>query len=254
MASTLDGESRDLFLGGKVVLWQPRRGYRAGIDPVLLAASVTAQAGERVLDLGCGAGAAVLCLGARVAGLDLHGLELQAGYAALARRNAADSGVTLTVHEGDVARMPAALRALRFDHVMMNPPYFSRARGTAAGDAGRETALGEQVPLAAWVEAATRRLAPGGRLWVVQRTERLPELLSAMDGRLGGVTVLPLSARAGRDADLVLLRARKGGRGPFLLRAPRLLHSGAAHVQGVPDFAPDIAAILREGSPLDWGD
>jgi len=181
-------------------------------------------------------------------------LELQAGYAALARRNAAESGIALTVHEGDVARVPAALRALRFDHVMMNPPYFSRARGTAAGDAGRETALGEQVPLAAWVEAATRRLAPGGRLWVVQRTERLPELLSAMDGRLGGVTVLPLSARAGRDADLVLLRARKGGRGPFLLRAPRLLHSGAAHVQGVPDFAPDIAAILREGSPLDWGD
>jgi tRNA1(Val) A37 N6-methylase TrmN6 len=254
MASTLDGESRDLFLGGKVVLWQPRQGYRAGLDPVLLAASVTARAGERVLDLGCGAGAAVLCLGARVAGMDLHGLELQPGYAALARRNAVDSGLTLTVYQGDVARVPADLRALRFDHVMMNPPYFSRARGTAARDLGRETALGEAVPLAVWIDAATRRLVPGGWLWVVQRVDRLPETLAAIDERLGGVTVLPLAARAGRDADLFLLRARKGDRGPFRLRAPRLLHSGVAHVQGVPDFAPDIAAVLREGAAFDWGD
>jgi tRNA1(Val) A37 N6-methylase TrmN6 len=254
MASTLDGETRDLFLGGKVVLWQPRQGYRAGLDPVLLAASVTARAGERVLDLGCGAGAAVLCLGARVAGLDLHGLELQDDYAALARRNAVESGLTLTVHQGDVARVPEDLRALRFDHVMMNPPYYSRARGTAARDAGRETALGEAVPLATWVDAATRRLVPGGWLWVVQRVDRLPETLADIDGRLGGVTVLPLAARAGRDADLFLLRARKGDRGPFRLRAPRLLHSGAAHVQGVPDFAPDIAAVLRDGAAFDWRD
>ncbi len=254
MASTLDGDSRDLFLGGKVVLWQPRRGYRAGLDPVLLAASVTARAGERVLDLGCGAGAAILCLGARLAGLDLHGLELQADYAALARRNAAESGIALTVHDGDVARVPVALRAQRFDHVMMNPPYFTRARGTAAEDTGREKALGEQVPLATWVDAAARRLVPGGWFWVVQRTERLPDLIAAMDARLGGVTVLPLAARAGRDADLVLLRARKGDRGPFRLCAPRVLHSGAAHVQGVPDFAPDIAAVLRDGAGLDWGD
>lgn len=254
MGSTWGGESRDLFLGGRVVLWQPVKGYRAGLDPVLLAASVTAEAGARVLDLGCGAGAAVLCLGARVAGLDLHGLELQADYAALARRNAAESGIALTVHEGDVARLPGALRALRFDHVMMNPPYFERARGTAAGDAGREVALGGGVPLAAWVEAGTRRLAPGGRLWVVQRMARLPELLGAMDGRLGGVTVLPLAAREGRAAELLLLRARKGDRSAFRMLAPCVLHAGAAHVQGSPDFHPAVAAVLRDGAPLDWGD
>ena len=68
------------------------------------------------------------------------------------------------------------------------------------------------------------------------------------------MTVLPLAARAGREADLFLLRARKGDRGPFRLRAPCVLHSGVAHVQGVPDFAPAIAAALREGAALDWGD
>jgi tRNA1(Val) A37 N6-methylase TrmN6 len=252
MASTSGAETRDAFLSGRVVLWQPAQGYRAGADPVLLAASVTAKPGERVLDLGCGAGAAVLCLGARVGGLELHGLELQAAYAVLARRNAAESGIALTVHEGDVARVPVALRALRFDHVMMNPPYFDRWQGTKAADAGRDTALAGDTPLAVWVEAATRRLAPGGRLWVVQRMARLPEVLAAIDGRLGAVTVLPLAARVGRAADLFLLRARKGDKSLFRLLYPQCLHEGDRHGGDRPDFRPEIAAVLRDGAALDW--
>ena len=44
MISTSDTElTYDAFLGGKLHLWQPRRGYRAGVDPVLLAASVEAK-------------------------------------------------------------------------------------------------------------------------------------------------------------------------------------------------------------------
>ena len=69
--------TRDAFLDGRLHLWQPRRGYRAATDPVLLAAFTPAKSGERVLELGCGAGAAALCLAVRVPGLDLHGLELQ---------------------------------------------------------------------------------------------------------------------------------------------------------------------------------
>ena len=62
--------TRDAFLGGRLHLWQPVNGYRAGVDPVLLAASVNARAGQAVLELGCGGGTAMLCLGKRVSGLD----------------------------------------------------------------------------------------------------------------------------------------------------------------------------------------
>jgi tRNA1Val (adenine37-N6)-methyltransferase len=75
--------THDAFLCGKLHLWQPRRGYRAATDPVLLAAACPAQPGQSVLDMGCGVGAAALCLGARVPDLRLYGLELQSGrYAA----------------------------------------------------------------------------------------------------------------------------------------------------------------------------
>ena len=92
-----DALTDDKFLMGRLRLLQPAQGYRAATDPVLLAAACPASAGQSVLDLGCGAGAAALCLAARVPGLALAGLELQPGYADLARRNAARNGIAMQV-------------------------------------------------------------------------------------------------------------------------------------------------------------
>ena len=50
------GISENSLLDGRVRLRQPLDGYRAAIDPVFLAAAVTAESGERLLDLGCGVG------------------------------------------------------------------------------------------------------------------------------------------------------------------------------------------------------
>ena len=63
MTSVSTETTDNAFLGGRVQLLQPRRGYRAGVDPVLLAAAVAARPGEAVLELGCGVGTALLCLG-----------------------------------------------------------------------------------------------------------------------------------------------------------------------------------------------
>ena len=135
------------FLGGRLKLWQPRDGYRAGVDPVLLAAAVPAKAGQSVLELGCGAGAAVLCLVTRVPGLRPTGVELQADYADLAARNAQCNEIDLSVYVADLSNMPTDLRQQHFDHVIANPPYYRPGAHSAAVDAGRRTALSEQTPL-----------------------------------------------------------------------------------------------------------
>jgi tRNA1Val (adenine37-N6)-methyltransferase len=245
------GLSRDAFLGGRVMLWQPLRGYRAATDPVLLAAAVPARTGERVLDLGCGAGAAALCLAARVGGLDLHGLEIQPDYADLARRNAAGNAVALSVHQGDAGSMPPALRALSFDHVLTNPPFFAADAAMAPRDAGRDTAHRESgLDLAGWIDAALRRLRPGGWLTVIHRAERLPDLLAVLQGRSGSTTVLPLCPREDRPAGRVILRTRKGGRGPFRLLAPLVMHAGPEHSGDRDDFSPRAVSILRNGAAL----
>jgi tRNA1(Val) A37 N6-methylase TrmN6 len=241
--------TEDAFLGGRLRLKQPRHGYRAGVDPVFLAAAVPALPGQTVLELGLGSGAASLCLGTRIPGLVLVGIERQPDYAALARANAGVNGVALEVVEGDIATMPEVLRARNFDHVIMNPPYYLRKDGTAAADPGREGALGEELPLAAWVEAATRRLKPGGRMTVIQKAERLPDLMSACT-RLGSLELRPLAPRLGRAAVLVLLTARKGGRAAFRLHPPLILHDGDRHETDGDSYRPEIQSILRNGAGL----
>lgn len=244
--------SCDGFLGGALRLWQPRKGYRAGLDPVLLAAAVPARPGQSVLELGCGAGAAILCLGTRVPGMRLTGVELQPDYADLARRNADLNDQTLQVIQADLTDLPDDLRQLQFDHVIANPPYFRAGAHTGAADLGRQTALGGETPLKDWIAVAAKRLVPRGYLHVIQRTDRLPEMLNACTGRLGSVEVLPLAARQSRAPDLILMRARKGGKAGFRLHAPLVFHLGDRHEQDGESYVPEISAILRHGQALAW--
>ena len=244
----MDDLTQDKFLCGKLQLWQPRLGYRAATDPVLLAAACPALPGQSVLDLGCGVGAAALCLAARVPELRLSGLEVQAEYAALARRNAAETGIPMQIEIGDLADMPKALR-VDFDHVIANPPYYPKG-GTRSPNAGRAVALQIDTPLSDWVQAASRRLAPGGWLTLICGADGLPEVLAAMGTKLGSASVLPLTARVGKPALRIILRARKTGRAAFRLLAPFVIHHGASHDGDRESYTARASEILRGGESL----
>ena len=243
-----DDLTDDAFLGGRLQLWQPVSGYRAATDPVLLAASVAAKPGQSVLDLGCGAGTASLCLGVRVAGLELTGLEVQPAYADLARRNAARNGLSLNVVDGDLAHIPPGLKR-EFDHVIANPPYCARS-GTPSPNAGRDTALRVDTPIADWVICGARRLAPGGWLTMVMATDWLPEVLAACGGRLGSLAVLPLAARVGQPGSRIIVQARKGGKRPFRLLAPFVLHQGISHDANQDSYTLVAKGVLRDGNDI----
>lgn len=243
-ASDLGDLTDDAFLGRRVRLRQPAAGFRSGMDAVWLAASVPARPGEAVLELGCGAGAALLCLGARVPGLGLHGVEAHPGYAALARGN----GVPV-VWVADVAE---ARGLPPVHHVLANPPWFDRATTTPAPDPAREAGQGERAPLAAWTGLARAVLRPGGTLTLVLPAARLPDALAALD-RFGSVEVQPLAPRAGRAPKVVLIRSRKGGRAPFRLHHPLAVHAAARHERDGEDLSPWARAVLRDGAALPWG-
>lgn len=240
----------DDFLGGRLRIWQPRKGYRAGVDPVLLAASVVAQPGQAVLELGCGVGVASLCLTARVPGVQVTGVEVQDAYAALARRNAAENDADFNTVTADLRALPADLRQQRFDHVIMNPPYFDRTSGTGSDDTGRDIALGGDTPLADWLDVAARRVGPRGYLTLIQRIERLPEVLVALQGRLGAIKVCPVMGREGRAPELFLLQARQEGRAAFHMTTPLIMHKGATHAGDRESYVPRVASVLRDGADL----
>ena len=238
MSTPASDLTEDCFLGGRLTISQPRRGYRAGSDPVLLAAALTARQGQSVLELGCGVGTALLCVGTRVRGLSLWGVELQPAMAALARRNASDNGLAAAIFDGDIAAMPRTVRMRRFDHVIANPPYYDRRAGSSSPHPARETAVGEALPLTEWVRRGAKRLEPRGCLTVIQKADRLPELVTAMTGLLGSVRIRPIQPRPDEPASLVIVQGLKGGGAPACLDAPLVLHEAG-------DFTPKAQAILR---------
>ena len=240
----------DSLLGGRVALWQPRAGYRVSIDAVLLAAAVAPRAGERILDAGSGVGAVGLCLLARAGEtpFEIVGIEAQVEYAALARENIARNGAwgRYTVVEGDLARPPVALLERPFDQVMSNPPYLDTGAGTPSPDdatdmANRESAL----DLAGWIDRCLARLRSRGTITLVQRADRLPAVLAALDGKTGEITVLPLWPGAGEPARRVIVRARKGVAGPATLLPGLALHGGPGK------YSAEAEAILRDAAALD---
>lgn len=242
--------TENAFLGGRLSIRQPKRGYRAGADPVFLAASVCARPGQSVLDLGCGVGTAMLCLLARVPGVFATGVERQPKLAGLAGENLGRNTMKGEIIEADVLDLPPILRERTFDHVMTNPPFFDRRAGNPSVDPGREEGRGETVDLSCWIDVGLRMTASGGYLALVNRIERLPDCLAALSGRAGDTVVLPLAPRAGRPAKLFLLSARKGAKGLFQLRPPLVLHEGEAHLRDGDSYTDNAQDILRKGHAL----
>ena len=234
------------LLGGRVRYAQPCRGFRSGIEPVLLAAAVPARSGERVLEAGSGAGAALLCLAARVPSISGVGVERDGELAALARRNAAANGFLGL--EFVAAAIAEAGSVGSFDHALANPPYHPPT-GTASPDSMRRLAKqGSAELLGEWTRAMAACLCHRATLTLIVRDAVLPSAfaaLAAADCRASAV--FPLWRRTGDPARLVLLRGVKGGREPFRLLAGLALHGADG------SFTPAADAVLREGAGLELG-
>lgn len=235
--------SGDFLLGGAVRHTQGPAGHRTGLEPVLLAACVPALAGERVLEGGTGAGAALLCLAHRVRGIAGVGVELNPDQAALARANVAANGLK------DLEILDADLTAYhftqRFDHAFANPP-FHPAQATGSPDPAR--LLARQAPgglFAAWAQALASPLRHRGTLSFVTSAATLAACLDGFArAGLGSPTIFPLWPRAGQPAKLVLLQGVRGGRGPTRLLPGLVLHAPEG------GYTAQAHAVLYEGAGL----
>ena len=246
--------TEDAFLGGKLRLAQPRHGFRAGLDSVLLGAAISLPSAH-VLDLGAGVGTASLVALVHDPALCATLVESNAEMLALAHLNIASNGATdratalsLDLTAPGALRVAAGLRTDFYSSVIANPPYFNAAGGTPARDFGRATArhMGTNM-LDRWVKTAAGSAASGGEVIFVYPAPSLAPLLDAFAQRFGAITILPLSPRPEAPATRVLVRAVKGSRAPLTLQATRALHEASGR-----DFAPAFDAIFRGEARLCW--
>jgi tRNA1Val (adenine37-N6)-methyltransferase len=234
----------DHLLDGRVRLRQPRRGLRAGLDAVLLAAGVAARPGQTVLEAGCGSGAGFLCLAARVPGLRILAVEQDAGLAALARANAAANGLAAQVEviEADVRDLALARGLPSCDHAFANPPYWPG--GTAPPEALRRAATHEAARLEDWARFLAAPLTGRGSLSLILPAARLEAGMAALAAAgCGSARLLPFWPREGVPAKRILLQGRRGGRGPARVEPGLVLHAAGG-------FTAAATAVLRDAAGL----
>jgi tRNA1Val (adenine37-N6)-methyltransferase len=233
--------TEDRFLNGRIAVRQTTDGFRSGLDAVMLAAAVPAGEDGEVMELGAGAGAASLCLAARVSSYRVTGVEIDAALTELANANAHTNGMDMRVRfvVADAFHLPQDLKR-EFAHVFSNPPF--HGEGMAAPDAARRRALQDEGRLADWLETGAKRTISGGTFTTIIRADRLGEALAVWPGV--GVIVFPLWPRAGEAAKRVILQLRKGSAAPLAVLPGLVLHV----VDG--RFTPEADAILRDGASL----
>ena len=233
------------LLGGRISYRQFRAGHRNGFEPVLMAALVPAKAGELVLEAGTGAGAALLCLAARVPGVRGIGVEHNAALAGLAAQNFAENGfMDIRAVNGDATALP--FPAHTFQHVTANPPWFG-THNTPSPDAAR--ALAHHAPqgtLAAWVVELLRMLRDKGTITLALPAATYAEAVSLLRLYCGGITLLPLWPRVGVKAKMILVQAQKGSRRPDSVLPGLVLHDESGITQ-------EAERVLREGAALAGG-
>ena len=237
--------SAHYLLDQKVKLYQPERAYHASSDAVWLAAAVShVKEGDTFLDVGAGTGAVSLCVAERfkAQNIQITGLEIQSALAEAANKSAASNHFDFVSFVcTDIFK--STLAPCSFAHVMTNPPYAlddmpSPNKSKACAHNFQKT------DLKSWIDFCIKMIRPQGYFYMINRTEALDEILTAIHGRLGQIEVFPLYSKLGQQAKRIVLRARKDSKAPLVLHPQTIVHREDG------SYTAEAEAVLRQGRAL----
>ena len=230
-------DDEDLLLEGERIDDLERNGYRIiqnrekfcfGMDAVLLTGFAKVLENETVLDLGTGTGIIPILLEAKTLGAHFTGLEVQKQSADMARRsirlNRLQSKIDIVT--GDIKEVDRLLKKAGFDVVTSNPPYMNENHGIQNPELPKAIARHEILcTLDDVVKAAMMMLRPGGRFYMVHRPHRLTEIIMNLKAyKLEPKRIKFVHPFAGKDANMVLVEAVRGGKSMIKVEPPLIVY------------------------------
>lgn len=239
MGGAIKEISRDIFhkdgLNGSFEILQfTGKGHRAGMDAMLLAASLPDDSYGIVADLGAGCGAAGLAainmhknlsallveVSTEQVDLAQQTLRLSVNSHFVNRVNIINADVTLSGEKRSVA----GLKPNSVDHVILNPPYNQPNLRTSPDPMRAEAHVMADGGLDAWLRTASAILKPGGTLSLIYRSERLGEIIACSQGRFGALTILPVFSHKDEAAKRIIVRGVAGSKAPLRLVPGLVMH------------------------------
>lgn len=255
--SSLEEENNftdDAFLDGKIHILQPLKGYRAGIDAVLLASTI-AHAHRKtlnILDCGAGVGTVGLCVAVRCPSAVVTLVEKEDLLCELAQQNILRNGLQnhVTVVKGDLTlkannKDAPKLKTESFDYVLANPPFHITGQNTKAKNTLKNIShTMDMDTLDLWIKFAARLTRPGGRYTLIHKAAELSRLTNLLKGRFGNLTIRPIHSNIQEKAIRILIEGQKGSKKELQILPPLILHKKNK------EFTRGVSRILREGLSL----
>ena len=115
--------TKDHLLENKIVYFQPRQGYRSGIEPIILAAHANHN-DKSILDLGSGCGPISLILAHRFPKAEIVGLENYTVHLELSQKSKEENKFNNVEFKYEDVCLLNQKYVNYFDLVLSNPPFF----------------------------------------------------------------------------------------------------------------------------------
>ena len=213
-----DESLEDLQLKGLVII-QKKKGFRFGVDAVLLSHFSSIRKGSRVMDLCTGTGIVPVLLAGKTEASEICGLEIQEDFASMAKRTIKINSLQdrISIIEGDLKDHKLLKGMGLFDAVTVNPPYKKRHSGIRNPEDSLAIARHEvALELEDVILASKMLLKDGGRLFMVHRPERIADILELMrKHKIEPKRIQTVHPSFGKAPNIVLVEGQKYG-GEFL--------------------------------------
>ena len=164
-------------------IFQYKKGFRFGMDAVLLSGYGEVRRLEKALDLGSGTGIIPLLLASKSESREITGIELFKENVDLAEKSIEYNSLSDRIKMicGDIRDIKDLTAPSYYDVIFSNPPYMPAGHGFISPDETKAAARHEiRCTIEDVAMAAAYALKPRGRFYMVHRPERLTDIFRAL--------------------------------------------------------------------------
>ncbi|MDR1236175.1 MAG: methyltransferase [Holosporaceae bacterium] len=207
-----DNLTNDSILSGRIKLLQPKVGYRVAVDPIILAHFINIKPEEKILDVGCGVGTVSLILKSKEKLAQITAIDVDEEMCRICVQNSLLNSLEIEVKNVAIEKIDddPSLRNRLFDRVVTNPPFLKQKSSRISES--KKLANFETIDLCDWIAFCVSKLKNNGILSIIHRASRLDDILQALKDIAGSVVIIPIFPKKGRDANRVVVQAKKSGK------------------------------------------
>jgi tRNA1Val (adenine37-N6)-methyltransferase len=243
-----EGETVDELLGGRIKIFQKKKGYRFSLDVLLIAHFVHLKRGDHIVDLGTGSGVLAMIMAGRRECGKIIGVDVQEEFVEMAQRSVEFNNLQekVDIRLGDIRNIGILFDENSFDVSIFNPPYRKLKSGRINPNNQKSIARHEiKGTLYDFLSAAAYVLRKSGRAYIIYPATRMVELLSSM--RTAGIEpkrMRVVHSHSDSRGEFVLVEGKKGGREELEVMPPLVVYEDAG------EYTEAMNGIFRELSDL----